>query len=137
MGCSNSTPAKNVPVPAAPPKTFVRNKTPLTPSEILQRLEAPEENQVMIHAGTKITFAWTSLRGYYPDGSYCCDFIIEILLLVVVVALDKPNQDSYSIIRRFQHKDKSLDQAYFAVYDGHGTEGHKCAWYIRDNVSLF
>ena len=27
-------------------------------------------------------------------------------------------------------------EALFAVFDGHGSDGHLCAWFVRDNVSI-
>jgi serine/threonine protein phosphatase PrpC len=65
-------------------------------------------------AGISLQYAWVSQRGFYPN------------------ALDKPNQDSYSVLPNFGD-----NMAYFAVYDGHGAEGHTCAWFVRDQVRAF
>lgn len=59
----------------------------------------------------------------------------ELLLLLLPFhheAPNKPNQDSYSVLPQFGSRD---NQSYFAVYDGHGGEGHSCSWFVRDNVS--
>ena len=52
----------------------------------------------------------------------------------VILAPNKDNQDSYIICPQIG-TDK--DQAFFAVYDGHGKDGHECAWFARDHVRPF
>ncbi|RLN38237.1 hypothetical protein BBO99_00004561, partial [Phytophthora kernoviae] len=65
---------------------------------------------------TKVTsklntqYAFVSQRGYYPD------------------ALDKPNQDSCTILPAFTGDTAKM---YFGVFDGHGTTGDLCASFVR------
>ncbi len=50
-------------------------------------------------------------------------------LLYLSAAPSKPNQDSYSIVPQLNN-----NSAFFAVYDGHGKDGHDCAYFCRDHV---
>ena len=52
----------------------------------------------------------------------------------IIAGLDKPNQDSYSVVPQFGGDSK---RSFFGIYDGHGKEGHSCAWFVRDNVSFY
>ena len=36
--------------------------------EFEERMEATDENKLVIHAGIAIKYAWVSQRGYYPNG---------------------------------------------------------------------
>lgn len=45
----------------------------------------------------------------------------------------KVNQDSYCAIPNFC---KNPEWAFFAVYDGHGTYGHLCSAFCRDNMPM-
>ena len=49
---------------------------------------------------------------------------------VIDIALDKDNQDAFSVLPHFGHQ-----RAFFGVYDGHGKDGHLCARFARDHVS--
>jgi serine/threonine protein phosphatase PrpC/serine/threonine protein kinase len=77
------------------------------------REEAIEANFDFTHCGMVIKGAWVSRRGYYPEN------------------LNKDNQDALSFVPSFGQRH---DQAFFAVYDGHGKEGHHVARYCRDNL---
>jgi serine/threonine protein phosphatase PrpC len=57
-----------------------------------------------------------------------------LILFFVDLALDKDNQDCFTVSPSFGPT--SENQAFFAVFDGHGKEGHHCARYARDHVSL-
>lgn len=87
--------------------------TPLTPTEIQMRIESCDSVLTAQSGSTHIKYAYVSQRGYYPD------------------ALAKPNQDSYSCIPQL-----SPNRAFFAVYDGHGRDGHDCAYYCRDHLHV-
>eukprot|EP00602_Paraphysomonas_sp_CaronLab_P009421 CAMPEP_0185029392 /NCGR_PEP_ID=MMETSP1103-20130426/15671_1 /TAXON_ID=36769 /ORGANISM="Paraphysomonas bandaiensis, Strain Caron Lab Isolate" /LENGTH=986 /DNA_ID=CAMNT_0027564111 /DNA_START=302 /DNA_END=3262 /DNA_ORIENTATION=+ len=63
----------------------------------------------------RIRYAWVSQRGYYPDAPF------------------KENQDCYTIIPQLEGV---KDASFFAVYDGHGKEGHLCAQYVRDKLPM-
>jgi hypothetical protein len=86
--------------------------TPLSPKEIQLRIESCSNAMKAKVGSTNINYAWVSQRGYYPDS------------------LTKPNQDSYTILPEL-----AANRAFFAVYDGHGRDGHDCAYYCRDHVS--
>lgn len=93
------------------------NKMNLSQHEIELRIDKPLNSQSFVHSGISIKYAWASQRGYYPD------------------ALDKENQDSYSILPMIKVKDGAIDVALFGVYDGHGNDGHLAARYARNQVS--
>lgn len=85
---------------------------PLSPND--SRMECSKSVLTMSISGIDFNYAYVSLRGYYPED------------------LEKENQDSYSIIPAM---DRNV--AFFAVYDGHGKEGHKCSRFVRDKVLSF
>lgn len=60
-----------------------------------------------------VKYAFTSLRGFYPD------------------ALQKSNQDEVCAHQLFSDESEQL---LFAVFDGHGSEGHLCAQYAKNKV---
>ena len=62
-----------------------------------------------------VNYAYTSLRGFYPD------------------ALQKSNQDE---VCAHQLLADDMEQLLFAVFDGHGSEGHLCAQYAKNKVFL-
>jgi hypothetical protein len=84
----------------------------LSPND--SRIESSKSVLSMSLAGIDFDYAYVSLRGYYPED------------------LDKENQDSYSILPAMD-----CNLAFFAVYDGHGKEGHKCSRFVRDKVLSF
>ncbi len=86
---------------------------PLSKLEISKRIDGAKQTESIKLSGRIIKYAWLSQRGYYPD------------------APNKDNQDSYSVITNFGG---ASDQAFFAVYDGHGKDGHLCARFARDQV---
>jgi hypothetical protein len=110
-GATNGASAGNPPTPAKP-LTSARYR--LTKTELEERIVSSGTVQQKEQAGISLQYAWVSQRGFYPN------------------ALDKPNQDSYSVLPNFGD-----NMAYFAVYDGHGAEGHTCAWFVRDHVRAF
>jgi len=85
----------------------------MTLTEIESRIDAIERTRTATFGGVKVRYAYLSQRGYYPDDAH------------------KPNQDSYSITHDFAG---SETDAFFAVYDGHGRDGDKCAQYARDHL---
>lgn len=125
MGCTQSTPT-NTPnqqqrQSAAPPagnngaKNVKDMKTnPLSEVEILSRIDAPKESKNLEIEGVKMRYAYMSQRGYYPES------------------LDKDNQDAFLIVSHFGAP--SENQAFFAIFDGHGKDGHHCARFARDHV---
>ena len=61
-----------------------------------------------------VKYAYTSLRGFYPD------------------ALQKSNQDE---VCANQLLGGDAEQLLFAVFDGHGSEGHLCAQFAKNKAS--
>ena len=116
MGCINSTEERpretSMTAQTAGRKKF---KSPLSDRELQSRIECPDSTLSMSIESTNIRYAYVSQRGYYPD------------------ALSKENQDCYTAMPRLENLE---DHAFFGVYDGHGKEGHLCARYVRDHVSL-
>eukprot|EP01036_Dinobryon_divergens_P032546 gene32546-42159_t len=110
MGCNSSKVSR--PNPKSSDPTRAKN-APLTETEIQSRMEAPKDAHCMTIGGISMRYAWVSQRGYYPDSP------------------NKENQDSYVVIPSFG---SLKDQAFFAVFDGHGKDGHQCAKYARDHL---
>lgn len=79
----------------------------------IARLDSPTATQHMELDGIKFKYSWLTQRGYYPEDP------------------KKENQDSFNVIPEFG----TSDHAFFAVYDGHGKDGHSCARFVRDTVS--
>lgn len=46
-------------------------------------------------------------------------------------APNKDNQDAFSVLPNFGN---DPNWRFFAVYDGHGKDGHLCARFARDHV---
>ena len=49
--------------------------------------------------------------------------------------MDKENQDAFAVIPSFG-RNSAIDELFLGVFDGHGRDGHLCARYVRDNVSI-
>mmetsp|Transcript_2234 Transcript_2234/g.2529 ORF Transcript_2234/g.2529 Transcript_2234/m.2529 type:complete len:755 (-) Transcript_2234:120-2384(-) len=82
-------------------------------NEVEPRFVTSTETKSITLGGLKIRYGYISQRGYYPDDQM------------------KANQDSYSITTNFT---KNRNDALFAVYDGHGRYGDKCAQFSRDHL---
>lgn len=72
-----------------------------------------EEGDFLIN-GKKISYGVICFRGYYPDTPY------------------KANQDEYSLVSPTKYG--QADSAIFAVYDGHGHVGEKCARFVMSQL---
>eukprot|EP00537_Pseudo-nitzschia_pungens_P005841 CAMPEP_0172371138 /NCGR_PEP_ID=MMETSP1060-20121228/41277_1 /TAXON_ID=37318 /ORGANISM="Pseudo-nitzschia pungens, Strain cf. cingulata" /LENGTH=747 /DNA_ID=CAMNT_0013096661 /DNA_START=139 /DNA_END=2382 /DNA_ORIENTATION=- len=83
----------------------------------LRKVECSKEAREIICGGLRLKYAYFSQRGYYPDNP------------------NKANQDSYSVVERFGAPDSN--DAFFAVYDGHGLNGDECAQYARDKLPQY
>jgi len=94
-----------------------RRSVTMTHEEIESRIESIEETKSITMEGIKARYAFVSQRGYYPDEA------------------NKPNQDAFSINHDLCEQ-SNFSSHLFAVYDGHGRDGHKCAQFSRDNVPL-
>jgi serine/threonine protein phosphatase PrpC/serine/threonine protein kinase len=86
---------------------------PLNEDELTERIESSGSNMSFKHNNLRVTGAYVTQRGYYPDD------------------LNKDNQDSYSSIPQFGD---GGNQSFFAVYDGHGKDGHLVSRYARDEL---
>lgn len=84
------------------------------PEKALRKVECSDEPREIICGGLRLRYAFLSQKGYYPDDPH------------------KPNQDAYSITERFGSKESN--DAFFAVYDGHGRDGDLCAQFARDKM---
>jgi serine/threonine protein phosphatase PrpC/CRP-like cAMP-binding protein len=86
-------------------------RSPLTKDQINSRIVcSPKVVSTKITNRLTIQYAFVSQRGYYPD------------------ALDKPNQDTYTVIPSFNGDDSKM---YFGVFDGHGTTGDLCSLFAK------
>lgn len=54
--------------------------------------------------------------------------IYLVACAICVAALDKPNQDSFTIIPTFNGDESKV---FFGVFDGHGTTGDLCATFVK------
>ncbi len=86
-------------------------RSPLTKDQINSRIVcSPKLATSKITNRLSVQYSFVSQRGYYPD------------------ALDKPNQDAYTIIPTFNGDETKM---YFGVYDGHGTTGDLCSMFAK------
>lgn len=122
MGCASSSPSKAARLP--PPggggggstqQTDEDGYNPLTQEEIHSRIQCSERALLFPLGKTGVTlrYAYLSQRGYYPDDLY------------------KANQDAFKIVERFNGRD---DQIFLGVFDGHGSDGHSCSYFVRDSI---
>ena len=69
MGCASSKPQFT---PRRPPSldrpSSPNRKEPLSVSERESRIEHSKEDIKLIIQGVEMTYAWVSLRGYYPEA---------------------------------------------------------------------
>ena len=95
--------------------TLLPTSGPLPPGNYWSRLSLSDstEEVSLDKAQYSLRYAYTSLRGFYPD------------------ALTKRNQDDICAHQLFGHE---AEQLLFAVFDGHGTEGHLCAQFAKNKV---
>jgi len=83
--------------------------------EIRGRLTKSPARHIFMSADRSCTYAALMFRGLYPDQ------------------MQKPCQDSYVINEAlFSGREKTAH--WFMIFDGHGSSGHECAWYCRDNM---
>ncbi|KAK9828313.1 hypothetical protein WJX74_008438 [Apatococcus lobatus] len=140
MGCTSSKPAqedlKRVSAPgtgrvgrrssmgmhAAKPATLqgfplqLPPTSPLTPSEYRERLVACEGEQScrLPQAGCLLRYAFVTQRGFYPE------------------ARQKSNQDAVFAKHHFAD---GPENCFFAVFDGHGSNGTLCAQFSKEKVA--
>ncbi len=118
MGCNNTKPLEQAaqnPRNSSNGNNLGMKPNPLTEQELQMRIDCPKQSQSLELGGVTFRYAWVSQRGYYPESP------------------DKDNQDTYLISPSFGAT--SEQQAFFAVFDGHGKDGHHCARFARDHVS--
>jgi len=113
MGCGGSKQNVEGGVAGGQGSIGFHRDEPMTNAEIESRIESIEKTATTSFGGMQVRYAYLSQRGYYPDDP------------------NKPNQDAFSITHSFcQQK----SDAFFAVYDGHGRDGDRCAQYARDHL---
>ena len=115
MGCSASTRKEGVAEGELDDGGPMENFSPLTVAEVNSRIECSHQTQCFAlgASGLRLRYAYVSQRGYYPDD------------------LDKNNQDAYKVIPGINGED---DAIFFGVFDGHGSDGDTCSYYVRDNI---
>ncbi|CAJ1970480.1 unnamed protein product [Cylindrotheca closterium] len=94
----------------------VDGKGHLIPEEVRKRIIASEHVETTIvgtEKQTEIQYAYLTQRGYYPNN------------------IGQPNQDDYSITLKLGGE---ANDAMFAVYDGHGANGHECASFCQKDI---
>ena len=100
------------------------SKPPLTPQQIIARIDASPVTLKFIKNDLNWSYAWVSQRGYYPNAPY------------------KENQDAYACLPRFGEQG---NMSFFGIFDGHGKDGHLCARFaskvlpmlLSDSISKF
>lgn len=88
------------------------------------RIECSYKENVRISPSLNINYGCVTLRGYYPDDA------------------DKDNQDSHIEMPDFKGPPQDsgtvdgfqLKQAFFGVFDGHGSAGHHISRFTRDTL---
>lgn len=137
MGCSASTPAepikqeastkllpkessqsRSAPKPAVKQEQKPPENKPAVPStanpfnRAKDRVDAIDKTARIEIDGIKMRYAYLSQRGFYPDDPF------------------KANQDAYAVHPQLS---STHGDALFAVFDGHGSDGDKCAQYTKKN----
>jgi serine/threonine protein phosphatase PrpC len=127
------TPKKGKSAPAAAPAAARQEEeqfvgaipegSPLSKAEIANRIVCSREPQSLFElgitpngVGVTLRYAYVSQRGYYPDDLY------------------KANQDAFKISTKFNQSDKP--QILLGVFDGHGGEGDRCSYFVRDKIEV-
>jgi len=87
----------------------------LIPNEVEKRIVRMLSSKINQIGNVTIRHAASSQRGFYPEDVH------------------KPNQDSYSIDNKFSG---ACDNSFFAVYDGHGDDGHTCARFAKKKLPM-
>jgi len=82
-------------------------------SSRIPRVEACSKSMTFEFGNATIQYAYLSQRGFYPDDQ------------------NKLNQDAFSVVEDFSGV---RGDGHFAVYDGHGRDGHKCAQFAKENM---
>jgi len=95
--------------------------SPLTKAEVRERIVCSKEAELFTIGKTKegvsditLRYAYLCQRGYYPEDLY------------------KANQDAYKISTQWP-QDKQ-PQIFFGIFDGHGSEGDACSYFVRDTI---
>jgi len=82
----------------------------------IDRVDAIDKSrQIKVGNGIKLTYAYLSQRGFYPDDPF------------------KANQDAYCVSHEIN---AGKQNALFGVFDGHGTDGDGCAIYAKQNLPV-
>ena len=89
----------------------------VTTSIVKKRLEVEDTQTLKLKDFGQITFASASQGGYYPNDK------------------DKANQDAFISGAQVSGIKKEDNGILFAVFDGHGPNGHTCARKARDHVT--
>ena len=91
--------------------------SPLTKAEVRERIVCSKEAELFTIGKTKegvsditLRYAYLCQRGYYPEDLY------------------KANQDAYKISTQWP-QDKQ-PQIFFGIFDGHGSEGDACSYFV-------
>ena len=87
------------------------------------RIECAYSSTVELSPKLRIEYACVALRGYYPDDP------------------EKENQDAHIEVPGFVSEqpkgvptEPEVKQAFFGVFDGHGSAGHDISGFTRDNL---
>ena len=88
---------------------------PLTAEEVNARIQCCDKAQhfTIGKSGLSLKYAYLSQRGYYPEDLY------------------KANQDAFKVIPAF---DGDPNHFFMGVFDGHGSDGDACSYFVRDNI---
>ena len=113
MGCGGSVATFTDPIDKAKRFYCKRGGEPPGPRSWLQiapTLQCPLHATYEVIGAIPVQHASVSLQGYYPPP------------------IEKPNQDAFLV------SDLVAGRKWFAVYDGHGHDGHLVAQFARDRL---
>ena len=114
MGCCESVEEDDSYQGGPRPGGMEAAQKPRGEEKALRKVDCSDEPREIICGGLRLRYAFFSQKGYYPDDPH------------------KPNQDAYSVTERFGTRESN--DAFFAVYDGHGRDGDLCAQFARDKM---
>ena len=129
------------------------NDAPLTYKDVQSRIESIPETKTATFGGLRVRYAYITQRGYYPEGasssllSLCCTCMSNAPFLTVsririfvmthfpvpFTEPNKANQDAYCVHHNFGQQPTD---AFFAVFDGHGRDGDKCAQFAQTQLPI-
>jgi len=111
-----AVPPPRPPPPSMKPQQAPTHNLPSTAKPInraIDRIDAIDKSKTIQCGGIKLTYAYLSQRGFYPEEPF------------------KANQDAYAVKHELT---EGKQDALFGVFDGHGKDGDGCAIYAKTHL---